>query len=267
MRGLLTFYRRSSDPNAQSVQITGNFDNWTNSQEALEKNGDIFTGLIRTDQKDKLVFKFIINGNDWITSDQYKVEYDESGIPNNYVDAEELQVLEEFELEDSHASLNKVSPSTNLTDNKKTAQDTEDKTNLTQVLTSDSSFAAVSIPGSAGLTYENIEDTIDENLNSEEAVDDQFNTPTNSMFNSTVLSSPTEGANSVRVNKSQPNTASVGSISKLASGSGSTIDVSTKPNDEETTTSANNQNDYSTTSGNISRKDGLLSKFKSLFRS
>lgn len=43
----------------------------------------------------KLVFKFVVNSN-WTTSNAFKIETDEHGNLNNYVDAEELIAVEEF---------------------------------------------------------------------------------------------------------------------------------------------------------------------------
>lgn len=81
-----------------SVNVTGNFDNWALSPKGiLVKTDDSqnYETIVHVHQKQKLVFKFFINGSDWTTDESYKIEFDENGNKNNYVNAEELQLEDE----------------------------------------------------------------------------------------------------------------------------------------------------------------------------
>ncbi|GEQ66586.1 hypothetical protein JCM33374_g249 [Metschnikowia sp. JCM 33374] len=58
----------------------------------LNKSSDLaqYETIVHVNEKQKLVFKFVINGCTWMIDESYKVEFDENGNQNNYVDAEEL---------------------------------------------------------------------------------------------------------------------------------------------------------------------------------
>lgn len=120
------------------VQITGSFDGWTLSSELTAENE--YQKQFKFDKPEKVVFKFIVDGT-WTTNDEYKVEYDENGMKNNYIDAEEMIKVEEFEEEEEEGK----------------EEDKDRKNDLTQVSTS-SSFAAVLIPGSSGSNFENVDE-------------------------------------------------------------------------------------------------------------
>ena len=81
----------------KTVQVTGNFDNWAKASAPLAREAGTFKDQVRVDKKQKIVFKFVVNGTDWVTSEGYKKEFDENAIENNYIDADELVEVEEFE--------------------------------------------------------------------------------------------------------------------------------------------------------------------------
>lgn len=74
---------------AKSIQITGNFDNWSRSIPAKESVKH-YVQRVQVDTPQKLVFKFIVNGEEWTTNSVYKLEADESGIHNNVIEGDEL---------------------------------------------------------------------------------------------------------------------------------------------------------------------------------
>ncbi|CAH2352720.1 hypothetical protein CLIB1423_07S06040 [[Candida] railenensis] len=124
---------------------------------------------------------------------------------------------------------------------------------LTQVLTTTSSFAGVSLP-SQDSVFEHLEDTeIEEDDDEEEDEDadfNQFNTPTNSLFNSGVLNSPntTKGDSPLRNKNHKDN-----------------VEILQAPGAFPTSSSSSSTN-QATTGNDSVRKDGLVSRFKSLFR-
>lgn len=73
-----------------SIQITGNFDNWSKSIPAKESVSH-YVQRVHLDTPQKLVFKFIVNGDDWTTNDVYQLEADDSGIHNNVVDEADIK--------------------------------------------------------------------------------------------------------------------------------------------------------------------------------
>ncbi|OBA23875.1 hypothetical protein METBIDRAFT_114565 [Metschnikowia bicuspidata var. bicuspidata NRRL YB-4993] len=54
------------------------------------EDSELFEGFVRVNDKQKLVFKFVVDGSLWTTAEKYKVEFDEHGNKNNYIEAEEL---------------------------------------------------------------------------------------------------------------------------------------------------------------------------------
>lgn len=137
--------------------VTGNFDNW------LQKDGVLtpdhfgnFEADVKLPALDTILFKFVVNG-EWVTSASYKTTQDEFGNTNNYLDAAELTAVEEFVEEpveaEAHASAEeetaKYAPEPAVSD-----EAAEEK--LMQVLTSESSYAAVSIPPSTDSAFERV---------------------------------------------------------------------------------------------------------------
>ncbi|KAM9923222.1 hypothetical protein OXX59_005311 [Metschnikowia pulcherrima] len=80
-------------PDLTSVAVTGNFDDWALSEKGVlsrSSDADQYETTIYLEEKHKIVFKFVVNGCIWTTNDTYKVEFDEHGNKNNYVDADVL---------------------------------------------------------------------------------------------------------------------------------------------------------------------------------
>ena len=78
-----------TDENIHSIQITGNFDNWSRSLPTIKSTKE-YLKQIKLDHKEDVVFKFIINDDQWIVNDQFKVTHDEHGNSNNIIYADEL---------------------------------------------------------------------------------------------------------------------------------------------------------------------------------
>lgn len=78
-----------TDENIHSIQITGNFDNWSRSLPTIKSTKE-YLQQIKLDHKEDVVFKFIINDDQWIVNDQFKVTHDEHGNSNNIIYADEL---------------------------------------------------------------------------------------------------------------------------------------------------------------------------------
>lgn len=191
------------------------------------KESGTFKGQIKVDKKQKLVFKFVVNETEWVTTGNYKSEFDENGIENNYIDADELIEVEEFEQED--VDENKGVSGSAFTgiggsgkeedvlgvfgdqdeDLVKEREEPSHSKDTGDALTVTSSFATISTNDSTSDSkYENIEDNpqydredVEDGarVGNEEEDDyinaNQFNTPTNSIFNSTDLSTPADRNN------------------------------------------------------------------------
>lgn len=211
----------------KTVQVTGNFDNWAKGNAPLAKESGTFRDQIRVDKKQKLVFKFVVNETEWVTTGNYKSEFDENGIENNYIDADELIEVEEFEQED--VDENKGVSGSAFTgiggsgkeedvlgvfgdqdeDLVKEREEPSHSKDTGDALTVTSSFATISTNDSTSDSkYENIEDNpqydredVEDGarVGNEEEDDytnaNQFNTPTNSIFNSTDLYTPADRNN------------------------------------------------------------------------
>ncbi|KAK6197482.1 uncharacterized protein RJT21DRAFT_116411 [Scheffersomyces amazonensis] len=87
----------------KSIQITGNFDNWsrslpTQSIEQIKQNNYTYTQKIKLPTKEKLIFKFVVNDSNWITNQNlFRTEHDSSGVENNVIDSDKLIEFHEFE--------------------------------------------------------------------------------------------------------------------------------------------------------------------------
>ncbi len=274
------------------------------------------------------MFKFVINGDDWVVNQEYKIERDGSGIENNVVDEAELEVAPTATAAPSataapgatvvastptetskagpvttaaaapvasppHVTAAKAAPATRPPTAASAAPATTtspaaapvpaplppqhlpgsgaqetaaapaitaapaksatispepaDSVSLplTQVHTTESSFAGVSLPSQDGSAFEHLEETEEEY---EEAQDDpeetnQFNTPTNSLFNLGVLATP-------NTLKTDP-PARKGNVEILEAPGAFPVSA--------TTNSSSN-------APPLEKKDGLVSRFKNLFR-
>ena len=83
------FSRPLKDENIHSIQITGNFDNWSRSLPTIKSTKE-YLQEIKLESRQDVVFKFIINDDQWIVNDQFKVTHDEHGNSNNIIYADEL---------------------------------------------------------------------------------------------------------------------------------------------------------------------------------
>ncbi|KAL5527565.1 hypothetical protein ACEPAG_6366 [Sanghuangporus baumii] len=68
---------------AQSVIVTGTFDNWSSSVH-LQRSESGFTGSVAVPWDAKILYKFIVNGN-WVTHPSQPTETDGAGFVNNVV--------------------------------------------------------------------------------------------------------------------------------------------------------------------------------------
>lgn len=91
--------RRPVSSGTESVVVTGNFDDWSLKDGVLNKQegdfGSEFVGEIHLDEPQRLVFKFVVNGSQWITSPKYNIEHDVHGNANNYLEPEDLTEIKD----------------------------------------------------------------------------------------------------------------------------------------------------------------------------
>jgi len=82
-------------PSAVKVIATGTFDNWCSSLPLTKGEDGVHRGTIRVDSSDKLLFKFIVDG-EWRTSTAYEEEADarEPYFVNNVMHPSSLAELE-----------------------------------------------------------------------------------------------------------------------------------------------------------------------------
>ncbi|EGO01584.1 carbohydrate-binding module family 48 protein, partial [Serpula lacrymans var. lacrymans S7.3] len=66
---------------ATDVIVTGTFDQWSSSIH-LTKDPSSFQGKVRIPWGEKIVYKFIVDGN-WVTHSDHPIEADSSGNRNN----------------------------------------------------------------------------------------------------------------------------------------------------------------------------------------
>lgn len=91
-------------------------------------------------KRQKLVFKFVLDDNEWALSSDYKVEKDENGIENNFVAADELEEEARKPLFSSPATAPGDAAAAAAAAVPVAAKQDE----LSQISTTESSFAAVS---------------------------------------------------------------------------------------------------------------------------
>lgn len=122
--------------------VTGDFDDWLQKDGVMARDAlGVFEAVLKLPALDRISFKFVVDG-EWTVSLSYRTTQDEFGNSNNYLDAAELTAVEEFVEEPQPES-------TSEQEDRAGRPDLADE-KLTQVLTSDSSYAAVSIPASSG---------------------------------------------------------------------------------------------------------------------
>lgn len=175
--GIITNNRPLGGP--QNVEVTGNFDDWSRSLKALKLDSGQFTATVKVPKRQKLVFKFVINDADWEVSGDYKIEKDENGIENNYVDASELVE----DTESVASSSGKAAPVSK--------SGTDGTEGLTQTSTTESSFAAVSSSATVPESYEEVQSQESPALVEHGDMGVSMETPTNSLDNSALLQDTT----------------------------------------------------------------------------
>lgn len=248
---------------------------------------DIDTGrfetVLRFDERQKLVFKFVVNG-DWINVPHYKVERDAHGIENNYVDASELTEVQEFTKEETpdvpadttallaDAKSEQVPVDIPAVDEDHKAKEAvletrEDEEKLTNVLTAESSYAAVSIPGSGDSTYENIsrdedkdEDFDASNRPARNRTAPEDVTPTNSNPGSSHIKQPGAGeAQDSEVTTLGPNSRNNSFTGRPQQPDGEALGVLKVPGSYAFPVKSPDKHS--------SRRDGLITRLRGLFRS
>ena len=70
--------------------MTGTFDNWSKSTKLSQSSDGKFRATVSFPQREKVLFKYVVDGQ-WTTTSQFKVERDSTtGIENNVVYPEQL---------------------------------------------------------------------------------------------------------------------------------------------------------------------------------
>lgn len=122
-----------------------------------DHSSEPFTKLVKLPNKRKITFKFVVDETNWITSDHFKSETDEHGNRNNYIDADDLIAVEEMVEQLQEVKVEKAeedeSKDLETIDKSKEEQEkfeeevksTNDDELFTRVLTSESSYASVSL--------------------------------------------------------------------------------------------------------------------------
>ena len=83
---------------AKRVRLAGTFNEWQPALE-LKKSGQDYWSLKLTlpiiDGEDRYVFKFVVDDNNWLVSNDHKKARDSSGNENNYI---EVPRVEDFSM-------------------------------------------------------------------------------------------------------------------------------------------------------------------------
>ncbi|OVF04693.1 hypothetical protein A9F13_26g00473 [Clavispora lusitaniae] len=175
----MTFYTYKftwpASPGIESVVATGSFDDWAQKDGVLTPSSSgNFEAVVKLPARERIVFKYVLNGSDWVTHPELKTVSDEHGNFNNFVDADELTAVEEFvreatseasEADEVSASLG--SAGANVADAQEAESNEKDKDDkpedkLTHVSTAESSYASVSIPPSSDSAYEHVSQDSDD---------------------------------------------------------------------------------------------------------
>lgn len=254
--------------------VTGNFDAWGQTQGILAKDADsdAFEAILRVPERQKLVFKFVINGSDWVTDESYKIEHDEHGNPNNYVDADELVEVQEFTKEATPVEAEPVAVAEEepkVTVPAKAEPDTRDEEErLTNVLTSGSSYAAVSVPDSEGSGYENISRAEEDNFDASNRLARNRTapediTPTTSNAGGAAAKQGSSGSTGAtqdsEVTTLGPNSRNSSFTGRPQQPDGETVDALKVPGSFPLP--------VKTIEKRTSRRDGLITRLKGMFRS
>lgn len=222
-----------------------------------------FTKLVKLPSKKKITFKFVIDDTNWITSESFKSETDEHGNQNNYIDAEDLIAVEETveQLHDVKADIIKeeAKKEEETIDKNKEREDffeeevksTNDDELFTRVLTSESSYASVSLV-SGDSAFEHVSQDSGEasNRNAPEEL-----TPTNSVGEERTV----RKATGPQLSDSEVTTIGPNSRNNSFSGGFQTVEGDNLSKSTKTTLLRDMETGR--------RKDGLMTRLRGLFRS
>lgn len=166
---------RPASPGVESVVATGSFDDWAQKDGVLTPSSSgNFEAVVKLPARERIVFKYVLNGSDWVTHPELKTVLDEHGNFNNFVDADELTAVEEFVREPTseaseadEVSASSGSAGANVADAQEAESNEKDKDDkpedkLTHVLTAESLYASVSIPPSSDSAYEHVSQDSDD---------------------------------------------------------------------------------------------------------
>lgn len=267
--GIITNHRPLGGP--QTVEVTGNFDDWSRSLKALKLDSGQFTATVKVPKRQKLVFKFVINDADWEVSGDYKIERDENGIENNYVDASEL--VEDTESVASSSSKTPLSKSG--TDGAEELTQTSSKTpvsksgtegaeGLTQTSTTESSFAAVSSSATVPESYEEVQSQESPALVEHDDMGVSMDTPTNSLDNSALLQNTTTNSKNSATKVQDHGKVPISTDSQVLDSDYHSVDHHRVPGSFPSTPPRGGST-RSQESSSV-KKEGFMSKLKSMFR-
>lgn len=253
----------AADADVHSVQVTGNFDDWGKQHPPLTKDeGDnCFKGTVKLDHKQDLIFKFIINEDCWSINHNYSVTADEFGNDNNFVAADDLTMFEEFEQSQEPASLQETTASEKESMSLPHQELDQAGEDIQQVLTSSSSFAAVSLPSDAS-NFEQV-DPMPKPVTGPDLSEQSDTIPrpnlsdSNSTLNNPKGCTTMAASDSTDSNYKIPGAYPVTPNSELSGASNSA-------NPSTPTTSVNSPGASSRKPG--TKKDGLVSRFKGFFK-
>lgn len=248
--------------------------------------------MIQFKEKQKLTFKFVVNGSDWVVNPNYKSEWDD-GNENNVVDESELTLVEPFTEEEQvitaakdvapeeeHQEAETLESHHDLADEEDfdTSPHTDKDIELSQV----SSYSAVSIPASVLEFVTVTPAATEEAVVLEDSVDgDEFEdnaTPMLSLSNSRVATgapaTPTSpgGEGSYNI-ETPPQSHEGGSILNSINGnSGKShsalkpVDILKAPGAFPSSPTSLVGTDATTPTKASTKRDGLMGRFRSLFR-
>ena len=78
---------RPADKKVKDVIVTGTFDNWSKTLPLVKRpDGSFELEVPLAKGTEKIEFKFVLNGDEWVTSDTYWTVVDETGNTNNYIE-------------------------------------------------------------------------------------------------------------------------------------------------------------------------------------
>ena len=269
--GIITNNRPLGGP--QTVEVTGNFDDWSRSLKALKLDSGQFTATVKVPKRQKLVFKFVIDDADWEVSGDYKIERDENGIENNYLDASEL--VEDTESVTSSSSKTTPVSKSGIDDTEKLTQ-TSSKTTplsksgtdgaegLTQTSTTESSFAAVSSSATVPESYEEVQSQESPALVEHDDMGVSMDTPTNSLDNSALLQNTTTNSKNSATKVQDHGKFPIPGDSQVLDSEHHSVDQFRVPGSFPSTPPRGGST-RSQESSSV-KKEGFMSKLKSMFR-